>query len=194
MNWQEKSNMIGDANMDNMDEVEPDKATSFNPVELEKQVITENKVDTIAPKNDLTQGGACEDKGGKETVSSYQLHEIKRYCGHVESIKIYASGAKLKRKIAHEETCYCRACLEKDRQEQATKAAYMAQQAGLPPLQGSEKQIAWGETIRAAKLRQLTEAIKAGKCPEEKLSAIVKKTFAYWWIGKRNSNFVVMAI
>lgn len=65
--------------------------------------------------------------------------------------------------------------LEK-RQHETEKAAMMAEFIGAEPLKGSEKQVAWAETIRAKALK---------KAPEELAKKLMKIKSAKWWIDRR---------
>ncbi|MEL7893491.1 hypothetical protein [Vreelandella neptunia] len=62
----------------------------------------------------------------------------------------------------------CDACTAIQREEQSQKAAQQAAEQGLPTLRGTEKQVAWAETIRsdllgiAAKLAKAVTLLQAG--------------------------------
>lgn len=53
----------------------------------------------------------------------------------------------------------CDECKEKERQEANAQAAAANADAGLPPLTGSKKQIAWAETIRKQKITHIEDGI-----------------------------------
>lgn len=53
----------------------------------------------------------------------------------------------------------CDDCREKARQAENVKAAEANAEAGLPALTGTEKQVAWAETIRAAKIAEVDKIV-----------------------------------
>lgn len=90
----------------------------------------------------------------------------------------------------------CDECKEKARQEANQQAATANMQAGLPPLTGSEKQIAWAETIRKQKIATLDEALArrdlSDRIDADRFNAAVaglkNKTAAMWWIDHRDTH------
>lgn len=121
-------------------------------------------------------------------------YEVTRACGHSE--ECYLSGPRsghrwrLARVEPYKlcEECY-RAEMEKRHQEENREAAEAARKMNLPRLSGTEKQVAWAETIRLELLdcihSRLGERFYA---PE--VYAIVEyiketKTAASWWIDHR---------
>jgi hypothetical protein len=81
-------------------------------------------------------------------------HQVTHSCGHVETVNLIGKHSDRDRKMAWMETKPCLECLqaetEKRRQAEASAAAAKAQQDGLPALIGTDKQVRWAETIRAA--------------------------------------------
>lgn len=90
----------------------------------------------------------------------------------------------------------CDECREKARQEENQKAAEANIAAGLPPLTGSEKQVAWAETIRKQKIATLDEAIQhremSDRVDKDRFFAAVEslknKSEARWWIDNRDTH------
>lgn len=72
----------------------------------------------------------------------------------------------------------CDTCKAKQRDKENRLSAEQNAEDGLPELKGSEKQIAWAETIRAEKLAQI----------EGDSSMLAKQTSASWWIEHRNHS------
>jgi hypothetical protein len=83
------------------------------------------------------------------------------------------------------------------------KDAEVAAQAGLPVLQGTEKQIAWAETIRLDrldKLRAVEEAVEKARATHDKvpsgaidvmseaIAALKSQDSAHWWIEHRSAD------
>lgn len=70
---------------------------------------------------------------------------------------------------------------------------------GLPPLQGSERQVAWAADIRDAALRRalltmlhVPRDLVAKAC--EAVQVLVDSTSAHWWIEHRADDFSAPAL
>lgn len=128
-------------------------------------------------------------------MSKYQ---ITRACGHEETIQIVGPTKDRDRKVAFEESKLCYDCWKarqaEERAAEAAKAAVEAQTSGLPTLTGSEKQIAWAETIRkshhdslmAAAAHAITPGIKA--LFDEEIQRYMAETSAHAWIERRTTT------
>lgn len=79
-------------------------------------------------------------------------YEIVRSCGHTETIQIYGKHAERQGKADREADRLCAGCYAArqaaQRAAENAAAAAAAQAAGLPTLTGSDRQIAWAESIR----------------------------------------------
>lgn len=88
-------------------------------------------------------------------------HTVTHACGHEQEHQLYGPHKERDRKLAWLEGTPCTACFhaQRDQQRAATSAAAAEQnqRAGLVPLQGSEKQVAWAESIRAPIVALLAE-------------------------------------
>lgn len=72
-------------------------------------------------------------------------YTINHTCGHQVTVQLFGKYADREKRIAYLETCECDEC----RKAKANAAAAAAKEKrGLPDLTGSEKQIAWANTIR----------------------------------------------
>ena len=70
-------------------------------------------------------------------------------CGHTAYVKLYGSTADRERKIKYiEEYQVCPECKARRNAEENRVSAQKAEEAGLPNLVGTEKQVAWATTIR----------------------------------------------
>lgn len=110
-------------------------------------------------------------------------YHIVRACGHEEDIQIYGPAKLRQGRADWEADRLCRECWlaqrEQERQAANQAAAEASADNGLPQLQGSEKQIAWAESLRAAilpaaaELLAMTEANfhKIDDLPAEKQAA-----------------------
>jgi hypothetical protein len=123
-------------------------------------------------------------------------HTITRACGHDETANITGPYRDRERKAEFEATRLCRDCYR------AKQDA--ADAAGLPDLEGTDKQVAWAKAIRRDVLSDLDEyaegyreMIAARKLPDEyhaEMMAAVDaayaewatQTSAAWWIDHRN--------
>lgn len=130
-------------------------------------------------------------------------YQITHTCGHDEQVELFGKGTERTRKITWMESQDCRACRNDAANVAATKAN---EQAGLPSLMGSEKQVSWAETIRATQLAMIarelsnvaeamvrqgkTEAqIAADRAPIDAMVAKVQtQTSAAWWIDHRSDS------
>lgn len=131
------------------------------------------------------------------------LYDITRTCGHKEQVQIYGTNTRGQRewraaRLAEEPCADCRRAAH---QQRNAAAAQVAAQSGLPALTGSERQIAWAESIRLAGLAQLADhATRAARAVEdpaarERVVAVLlhiltriasAQTDARWWIDHRH--------
>ncbi|GAB0057455.1 hypothetical protein SIID45300_01783 [Candidatus Magnetaquicoccaceae bacterium FCR-1] len=98
----------------------------------------------------------------------------------------------------------CNACLQAERAAESAKAAIDAKESGLPALVGSDKQVAWAETIRANAMQIITSSsnhvkamLAAGKVPAHMveqtnkgvglLDSLIAETSASRWIDIRTN-------
>jgi hypothetical protein len=88
-------------------------------------------------------------------------YDVTYTCGHTGVIQLVGPGSKREWLLAREQEKLCPDCfqekLKADREKENAEAAEKNQAAGLPQLEGTEKQIAWAETIRAHKLEYVAE-------------------------------------
>lgn len=86
-------------------------------------------------------------------------YEITRACGHQETIQISGPVAGRDRQAEYEAGKLCYECYlaykAKQRADESRAAAEAAKSSGLPELTGSEKQVAWAETLRAEAAQSL---------------------------------------
>lgn len=125
---------------------------------------------------------------GNSGTTIMAKYTINHTCGHQVTVQLFGKYADRERRIAYLETCECDEC----RKAKANAAAAAAkEERGLPELTGSEKQIAWANTIRE-------QAYKALDClkpfsTNDKTEAMMDDwkakmdahTESKWWIDKR---------
>jgi hypothetical protein len=94
-------------------------------------------------------------------------------------------------------TWLCDECKEIEKREASERAAKAAEEAGLPELGGTEKQVRWAEVLRLAKLKEFDEAQARGvfrpapgKEAEvaELLASVKGQTGATFWIDNRDNS------
>jgi hypothetical protein len=127
-------------------------------------------------------------------------YEITRACGHTETVQIVGPYAGRDRQAEYESGNLCYECYKARQAEkhaaESNAAAEAAQSSGLPALSGSEKQIAWAETIRATaaqSLGALRPMIAAAPEAHRKtadialgiIDATLARTSAHDWIESR---------
>src|SRR5690606_9661536 len=81
-------------------------------------------------------------------------------CGHEDRVYIYGSSKDREWKKRRIESQMCPECFQKHVQDKNKKSEALAAVLGFRQLEGSEKQVAWANTIRLAwheKLQQVTE-------------------------------------
>jgi hypothetical protein len=135
------------------------------------------------------------------------LYTISHSCGHETERQIYGTNVRNERgrKAAWFAGQPCTACTAAARQAEYTAentlAAELAAAENLPRLTGTDRQVAWATTIRAAALDKLTargaEQARLARTPEQHAeldalmgrcrAALVEQTVAAWWIDRRDN-------
>ena len=118
-------------------------------------------------------------------------YEVKMSCGHVETVELFGKAADRERKIAWlEKNGICEECKKAEREAADRAAAESAKENGWAELKGSEKQIAWAESIRAEKMAEMKKMPAANdqtKAIKEKIvETMAGINEARWWIDSRN--------
>jgi len=135
-------------------------------------------------------------------------YDVTYSCGHSERVKLFGPTRDRERKIEWMESRLCydcfRAKLERDRLAASAAAAQQAEENGLPPLIGSEKQVAWAETIRLRRLSELDDSVQkalvdASDDPHREalldmIDRIHRIGSAKWWIDHREDAFHIITI
>ena len=128
-------------------------------------------------------------------------YRIDYQCGHSIVEQLYG---KTDGRYEHIERQKSRLCPDCYRAQQTEQAADHAEAAGLPKLTGSDKQIAWAETIRSKKLAEIAQqradfealGLRKGATPENiaagmaQFDAVAAKVTvqadARFWIDNRD--------
>ncbi|NLZ19353.1 MAG: hypothetical protein GXY24_03680 [Bacteroidales bacterium] len=98
-------------------------------------------------------------------------------CNKSYTVQLYGPGRDREYKLNNWDWT-CDACREKQRQEENAKAAAENAAAGLPALTGTEKQIAWAETLRVERLGVIRKAL-AGEYDYSYMSAFWGNSIGY---------------
>lgn len=118
-------------------------------------------------------------------------------CGHCETRQMYGPVAQRERYVAWAaDQGQCKACQAADK---ADEVKAVEDEAGLPEMTGSVKQIAWARKIRAEKVGEIVTYIDTmrAKVPADKteiyeqrvalvMTGLAGKTSASWWIDSRD--------
>lgn len=136
-------------------------------------------------------------------------YSVEFSCGHTETVQLFGKTSERDRKIEwYENHGCCSACYaaKKDAERKAANDAASEKSAelALPELTGSEKQIAWANTIRVNELTEFDErsarvlkkvSVLSPAAQQEILDAIllqrselVAKTEAKFWIDNRDGQ------
>lgn len=115
-------------------------------------------------------------------------YEVKMSCGHTETIQLFGKTADRERRIEWlERYGLCEEC----KKEKAAEEMRKAEEAGLPELEGSEKQIAWAVKIRNGFMPKAKEALeKSNGHPRAKAwyDWFIGQTKASFWIDNRDMS------
>lgn len=122
-----------------------------------------------------------------------------RQCGAEMTVQLFGPHRTREWKIDHYDW-QCDACKEAAKQAATEAAARAAAEAGLPELEGSEKQVAWAETIRqkfvdeADKYRKMYDTMDPEEAKDHRekfenaVSDILGRTSARFWIDNRTTD------
>lgn len=113
-------------------------------------------------------------------------YTVTHTCGHQHEYQLYGKHTERDRKIAWLEGQDCPAC-KRAAEEEAAKAATEGME--LPELEGSVKQVAWANTIRAQFIEEAREN-KAITDVSKAIAVLTAETSAKEFIDWRNSSVV----
>ncbi|CAM5628505.1 hypothetical protein [Streptomyces griseomycini] len=124
-------------------------------------------------------------------------YDVTRACGHQERVELTGPTKRREWALERMEQGDCSDCVDAQRQKENAENAAAAQAAGWPALTGSERQVAWAETIRAAAVVKVRESATwwPEKYPEVTgdpagiiEAAMLAQTSASWWIDNRGGE------
>lgn len=111
-------------------------------------------------------------------------YNITHKCGHESTMNLTGPYKERESRIEWLSSQDCTDCY-RAAQLEAAKAKATAE--NMAELQGSEKQIAWAETIRAKKISQIS-AIAEGEQDKNALHKLYRRNMAIFWINRRDSS------
>ena len=116
-------------------------------------------------------------------------YDVTCSCGHTETVQIYGKAADREKEIARREKGICKECWKAESASETTRAF------GLAQLEGSEKQIAWANDIRAKIFDKYGSQLQAATDEKTKNFAafLVGQPSAKYWIDRRDSTLRGMA-
>jgi hypothetical protein len=106
-------------------------------------------------------------------------YTVKFSCGHAEAVELFGKTSERERKISYfERSGICSECYRA--QQEAKRAAELSSynNANLPALTGTPKQIDWANKIRMEKYQMFAS---------RGFEYISRETSAAWWIDHRNN-------
>ena len=135
-------------------------------------------------------------------------HDVTHACGHVVAHNIVGPERDRPGQAAWLATRVCETCYAAQQAEAraaaSAAAAESAAELGLPPLDGTPKQVAWGERIRGKHMAEL-QAMQASRAargePPEPLaeldaaaSVMVRQVAAKWWIDRAEGQTLAQVL
>lgn len=163
------------------------------------------------------QGTPCtligHNQGDGESREQFELKVIKHACEHSVLYPFYGEDDFAWSDRAQQLTQgICRLCAaaeqQQEQQQRSAQARQQAQERGLPPLEGSEKQVAWAETVRLSAFSAIDKVhlwvqeindeaeredpdywgqVKGGI--DKAVSYLEEQTEAKWWIDHRHGIY-----
>jgi hypothetical protein len=127
-------------------------------------------------------------------------YDIKYSCGHQGREQIYGKSSSREWLIDKKSGELCPECykaeLERKHVEESKQAALVNQEEyGLPPLEGTERQVQWAEVVRRKIVDELQKVVSGiGDQNENKPYAveasqqIMSQSSAHWWIENRDRD------
>jgi hypothetical protein len=100
-------------------------------------------------------------------------YDVEYSCGHSGEVVLFGPGKERERKLEwYHNSASCPDCYQKEKDEakriQNAEAAKSNTEMSLPKLTGSEKQIAWANTIRIDRIKRIDELINKGESIQNK--------------------------
>ena len=140
----------------------------------------------------LTASAAKRQKGKKMAY-----YDVKHCCGHTECVQLYGPTKNREWRIHQMEQELCSECWAAELARRNAENAKKAREMELPPLQGTEKQVAWAETLRMEFIAEYerdyanrpmrVDPMLENCSNDEYAEAALKESRASWWIDHKDS-------
>ena len=123
-------------------------------------------------------------------------YDVNFACGHREEVELFGKTSARYEKIEWMERGLCSACYraekQLEREQESERAAKLATSIGFSQLEGSEKQISWGNSIRQRTYENVCKGNSEHPIYGYSLiaEAISLETSAKYWIDNRNNDFI----
>jgi hypothetical protein len=152
-------------------------------------------------------------QGNNESREQFELKVVKHACEHTVLYPFYGDDdfawGDRAQQLSQGICRLCAAIEQKEEQrKKAVQAHHYAKERGLPPLEGSEKQVAWAETVRLSAFGAIDKVLKwVDEVNEEaeredpdywytvqqgvkrSITYLEEQTDAKWWIDHRHGMF-----
>ncbi len=104
-------------------------------------------------------------QGNGESRELFELKVVNHACGHISLYPFYGDDDfTWDERVRQLADIPCRLCqaeeMAKERKQKADEARLAAREQGLPPLEGSEKQVEWAESIRITAFSAVNKVLK----------------------------------
>ena len=122
-------------------------------------------------------------------------YDVGHSCGHTVEVELFGKVSHRYEKIEWMERQLCPDCYRemkaKEREQENERAAELAKSLGFSELEGSEKQVAWANTIRQEVYENICQLETQHQVNGYALvvEAISLERSAKWWIDHRNTYF-----
>lgn len=104
-------------------------------------------------------------QGNSESRDVFELRVVRHACNHTVLYPFYGdddfSWDDRTQQLSAAECRLCQVTAQRKQQQQRSEQArYQARQRGLPPLEGSDRQVAWAETVRLNAFGAIDKVVK----------------------------------
>ena len=126
-------------------------------------------------------------------------YDVGYACGHTQVVELFGKTSQRYEKIEYLERGLCPDCYremkQEERKQENERAAKLAESLGFSELKGSEKQIAWANSIRQKVYENICQSETQHQVNGYALvaEAISLETSAKWWIDHRNTYFSLIS-